>query len=154
MKYATHNCCYLYSTVHHSTLQYTAVHCARLLSSPRVQGHDASLTPSSCLSIYLHHSQYSHSPLSSLVSPIKYIPLLHWLFCCKKSPVAACALLGCILPPTGQLQQLSLYITCNKQQLVGGDYYQLLQQVTSIMSPFYKGACSAKCGQNALCCWR
>ena len=135
--------------VQHSTPQYTAVHCSTLrqaaffspCSRPRCISH------SKLLSLHLSPSLpiFSLSTLS-FVYPIKYIPLLHWLFCCKKSPVAACALFGCILPPTGQLQQLSLYITCNKQQLVGGDYYQLLQQVTSVMSPFYKGASSAKCG--------
>ena len=148
MKYATHNCCYLYSTVHHSTLQYTAPGCFLLpCSRPR------RISLSKLLPLHLSPSLLIFS-LSTLASLIKYIPLLHWLFCCKKSPVAACALLGCILPPTEQLQLVSLFITCNKQQLVGGDYYQLLQQVTSIMSPFYKGTFSAKCGQNALCCWR
>ena len=152
MKYATHNCCYLYSTVHHSTLQYTAPGCF-LLPVFKATLHLSLQAPVSPFISITPNILTLHSQLC-LPHQVYISSLLHWLFCCKKSPVAAYALFCCILPPTGQLQQLSLYITCNKQQLVGGDYYQLLQQVTSIMSPFYKGACSAKCGQNALCCWR
>ena len=93
MKYATHNCCYLYSTVHHSTLQYTAPGCF-LLPVFKATPHLSSLTPSSSLSIYIHHSQYSHSPPLSACLPHKvYLSTSLAILLQKKSSGRLCSLL-------------------------------------------------------------